>query len=96
MKTYQKRPGVLLLNVCDEDILAATRKARDYCPYVTHLNASAAVFWRLLDQENTLTGLTRLAAKKLQKEEKALLFPVMTFLGKMSQNGYLIVKDEEE
>ena len=42
MKQFKRRPEVELLEISGEYLLAATRNARAYCPYVTQINESAA------------------------------------------------------
>ena len=93
MKTYRRRPGVELLEVCGEYLLAAGGEARGKCAYVTQINASAASFWRVLEGRKSVTELARLAAEEQGKGEKELLLPCIVFVSKMGASGHLI---EEE
>lgn len=95
MKVYKKRPGVVLLHVCNEYLLVSTKDARDYCPYVTQINEPAAEYWELLEDANTIQGLCKRASEKYGKEEKAFLLPALTFMGKLSKAGYLIAEDAQ-
>ena len=94
MKRYERRPGVVLVEVCGEPLLVATGDAREKCPYVTRLNSAAAAYWRCLKQPYTLSELVKAAAEELGQDGKTVLIPAMTFLGKMSKAGYIITMEE--
>lgn len=70
MKQFKRRPEVELLEISGEYLLAATRNARAYCPYVTQINESAASYWKLLDRPYSIDELTERAAEVFQKEKK--------------------------
>ena len=93
MKSYKRRPGVVLLEVCGESLLVSTGEARGQCPYVTHINAAAARFWTLLESEMSVQELTRAAAQEQGAEEKAVLLPALAFLSKMEKSGYVIAEE---
>ena len=62
--THNIQPGVILVQVCGEHLLVATREARGKCPYVKQLNATGAYFWTLLAQNMTLGEMTQAAAQR--------------------------------
>ena len=93
-KTYQRRPGVCLLEICGEYLLVAQRSVEGDCPYVSQINESAAFFWRTLDREMDLQQLIQAASREKQTKPEALLLPALAFLGKMEKKGYLIGKQQ--
>ena len=44
MKQMKIRPGVVLLSVCDEHLLVATREARRAVAYVRQINGAGAFY----------------------------------------------------
>ena len=96
MKQFKRRPEVELLEISGEYLLAATRNARAYCPYVTQINESAASYWKLLDRPYSIDELTERAAEVFQKEKKDLLLPILLFIRKLQKSGYLIGEDEND
>ena len=90
MRVFRKQEDVVLVEVCGEQLLVATGQARDLCPFVTQLNASAAAFWRVLEGEMSLQSLVDAAAHAQGTEPKSLLLPGMVFVAKA---GYLVAED---
>ena len=95
MKTLKRCPDVELVEICGEYLLIATREARDVCPYVSQINESAAIFWKLLDKPRTVNELIECAVTLSGKEKKQLFFPVLAFVDKFCKSGHLIEEDKE-
>ena len=95
MKKFKRRPHVELLEICGEYLLVATEDARDVCPYVSQINASAAEFWKLLDGWQSVNEFVELIVQATGKEAKQVLLPVLAFLGKMEKSGYLLEEEVE-
>lgn len=93
MKQYKIRPGVVLLEVCDEYLLVATRDARDTCPYLTQISEETAVLWRLLEQEGHAPVLIRSFGEQLGLEPKVCFLRVTGMLSKLVKAGYVLAED---
>lgn len=93
MKQYKIRPGVVLLEVCGEHLLVATRDARDTCPYLTQISDDTAVLWQLLDQESRAPALTRAFSEKLGLEPKDCFLRFTGILSKLIKTGYVLAED---
>lgn len=89
MKKYKRRPGVVLLRICGEYLLVATKDARDLCPYVTQINNSAATYWDLFDDIYSINDYIGHVAQSLNKEKKEVMLQVLVFVEKMEKSGYL-------
>lgn len=83
----------MLLQVADEYLLAATREAREFCPYVTQINASAAAYWRIFEETGSMTEILTRASEVFDKPKEDILLPALAFIKKMSKSGYLLVEE---
>ena len=93
MKTYRRRPGVELLEICGEHLLVAAGEARGLCPYVTQINDSGASLWKILDSSMGVPLLAERFARDQGKSTKEVLLSCIVFVSKFTKMGYLI---EEE
>ena len=93
MKQYKIRPGVVLLEVCGEHLLVATRDARETCPYLNQISEEAVVLWRLLDQEGRAPALIRSCGEQLGMEPKDCFLRVTGMLSKLVKAGYVLAED---
>ncbi len=93
MKQYKIRPGVVLLEVCGEHLLVATRDARETCPYLPQLSEEAAVLCHLLEQEGRVPVLTRAFSEQLGMEPKDCFLRVTGMLSKLVKAGYVLAED---
>lgn len=96
MKQAKIRPGVVLLSVCDEHLLVATREARDAVPYVQQINGPAAYYWKLLESNTELKDMVDLAAAHFDMPKIKALIAVNGFLKKLADAGYITIEDEED
>ena len=90
---YKVRPGIVLISVCDEHILVATREAREYCPYVQQINAAAAYYWKLLEDGIEKKVILEKASEHFSMSKINVLINLNTFMDKLADAGYLIKED---
>lgn len=90
MKVFSKRPGVELLTVCGEYLLAATGEARGACPYISQISASAAEFWSAMEGTMSAPELADRVARSRGKSGKDLVVQSILFVSKMAKSGYLL------
>ena len=93
MTRYKIRPGVVLAQVCGENLLVATRPARGKCPYVRQLNSTGAYFWSLLEQNMGEEQMLQAARVHYQAEPERLRSSLPPFLAGLAQQGYLIPEE---
>lgn len=93
MKKAKIRPGVVLISVCDEHILVATREARKKVPYVRQINGAGGFYWRLLEKELEPKEIIRQAATRYRMSDKQAAAAIMSFMKKLYEAGYLIFED---
>ena len=48
MVKYRTRPGVVLTDICGENVLVSASSLAGLCPYVTQINDSSVFLWKLL------------------------------------------------
>lgn len=93
MTQYKIQPGIVLVQVCGEQMLVATRAARGKCPYVKQLNATGAYFWTLLEQRLETEEMVQTASVHYQVEPERIRPGLLQFLENLRQNGYLLAED---
>ena len=96
MKQIKIRPGVVLLSVCDEHLLVATREARDAVPYVQQINGAAAYYWKLLEENMPLKDVTDKVAEHFNMPKINALVAVNNFISRIKDAGYVMFEDQEE
>ncbi len=92
---YKTRNGVLLTEVCGEYLLVATKSARQFCPFVTVLNESAAFVWHRLEPGATLPELEAAVAEEYEigdpDEARRML---LAMLEDLENKGYLLREEQ--
>lgn len=96
MKQVKTLPGVVLISVCDEHLLVATREARKTVPYVRQINSAGGFYWSLLEKGIDPNEIIRQAAVKYQIPGKQAAAMVVSFVNKLYKAGYVTVQDVEE
>ena len=96
MKQVRIRPGVVLLSVCDEHLLVATREARQTVTYVRQVNSAGAFYWKLLEEGRDPGEIIQQAALRYQMTVEQATAAVMSFMRRLYQAGYLIIEDVED
>ena len=92
---YKIRPGVVMVRICDVDILTATREVWNQCPAVRPLPRMWAFVLFLMEQgrnsEEALAGL----AKVLKKPREELERQYESVFAKLYEEGFLVPAEEE-
>ncbi|MDD7651244.1 MAG: PqqD family protein [Candidatus Faecousia sp.] len=84
------QPGVVLVQVCGESMLVATRLARGKCPYVKQMNPTGAFFWSLLEQGMDAEEMILAASEAYGVPPERVRPGLMQFLEELRKNGYLL------
>ena len=93
MKQVKISPGVVLVSVCGEYILVATREAREKVPYVQQINSAAAFYWEQLQKGLEPQDIARQAASKYHMSGRQAAGAVIDCLKKLHQRGYITIED---
>ena len=100
MKKYKAREGIVLAEVCDQFILAASKEAREFCPYTILINETSAYIWKKLDNKGEYLSedqLLKEVAQEYQIEDEAYVRETISnFLEDMIKRGYIIVMEEND
>lgn len=96
MKQIKIRPGVVLISVCDEHLLIATRDAREAVPYVQQINGAAGYYWKLLEEKADVKTIIDRAAEHYDMPKIKALIAVNNFINKLKELGYILAEEQEE
>jgi len=87
---YQVRKGIVLQNVCRENLLIATGEAKGVCPDVKQINAGGAYYWKLLCQGTEPEKMLELAAAEYHTDTETLRPGLERFLKVLVERNYLL------
>ena len=94
MKVYKQRKGIVFTETCGQYLLAASKEAREYCPYVMQINETAAFFWKYLTEGVTARQLQEALVNEYEiLEEGQVEDEIRVFLEQLTQKGYLLQSD---
>lgn len=96
MMRYRTRSGIVLLEIQGTYLLAAERRAKQYCPYVTELNETGAAIFELYSDFHTTDEIAELMKKEYEIEDPALLEKdIVRFTEELYRKGYLVQKENQ-
>lgn len=90
MNNIKVRSGVVLLHAGGEFLLVADSEARKICPYVRQINAAAAYYWRLFEQNMSFAEISACSCAKFNVSEGQQMVNIMRFVHKFMEAGYLV------
>lgn len=95
--TYRPRPGIVMIDVCGEKILAAERRLWAECPQIRVLKGPGVMLWDALDKgEEKLKAVVTLISMFSHSSSEEVWQRVDDFLQTLYNDGYLIRAKEEE
>ncbi len=93
MTRYKTRPGVVLTSIAGQHVLVAAKPARQFCPYTSQINETAAFCWRILEQGADADELlTKLAEEYEIEDRTAAREDLNELLEQLRNANYLIEK----
>ena len=96
MERYKARSGLVLVTVCGESLLVATKALWNLCPFMTSLNESSAFLWTRLQEGATEEELLAAVAEEYEVEDPAALRKgIRDFLKKMQDIQVLQSQEEQ-
>ena len=91
MKQLKTRPGVVLTTIAGQYYLVAAKEAREFCPYTSQINETAAFCWRMLENE---VDFDSMFSKLLEEYEidnpDAARIDLEELLAQLQEANYLI------
>lgn len=96
MKKIVLTDGIVLLNVCDEYLLVATKEARGKAPYLQHINEASACYWQMLEEGMDAKEMAKAASREFQLHPQKAIQSIQLFLKQMMQKGYLTIVEVED
>ncbi len=96
MRKVKICPGIVMISVCDEHLLVATKEARKTVPYVQQINSAAAYYWKLLENKTEIKDIVEKAAEHFNMPKIKALITVNNFINKLEESGYITFEEQEE
>ena len=90
---YRTRPGIVLLNICDSHVLAATRAAWDDCPHLRPIPTLWSICWALMEQGKTSEEALRFQIEFFHLPEDKLRAKLAPMFEILSREGFLIPEE---
>ncbi len=88
--TYIRRKGIVLLHVCEADLMVATRQVWEECPPVRPVPRIWAVIWKMMEDGKSDEEIITSFSSMLTRPEKEVRERFITIFEKMADEGYLI------
>ena len=81
--------------VCGKPLLAATLKARRYCPYLTELNESSLFVLKMIEKELDIDEMAKNVSVHYQIDEDSAAASLTKYLETLQSSGFILpLKDE--
>ena len=93
---YRIRPGIVLLRICDVDMLVAKREVWEECPHIRPLPKLWGLCWFMMEKgrtSNEVVGAFVRMFGHTENEEKERLRKIFE---KLYEEGYLIPVEENK
>ena len=92
---YKTRKGIVMTSVCGQYILVSAKMAREHCPYITQINVTTAICWKLLEEGSTADELAQHILKEFEVEDTSRIKgDISGLLEQLLEGGYIIETDE--
>ena len=97
MKRYKARDGLVLAQVCGEQLLVSAGALRELCPFVTVLNETSAFLWGRLKDGATSEELLQAVKEEYEVDDPAAIRGVIKdFLRQMQELNYVLTEEQGE
>ena len=93
---YKIRPGVELIQVCDQHILVATREVWSECARVRPIPKLWAGCWNIMKNDKTDRDVVRTFTDLLRRPEEELSQRLGVIFTALAKDGFLIEVPDEE
>ena len=95
MSEYRIRDGVVLLNICGQDLLVSTIACRDKCPYVKRINESAAFYFKMMEQGMAIDDMAKATMEEYEVDDyEQILNDIEEYIALLQFGGYLLSDQE--
>lgn len=96
MVKYRTRPGVVLTDICGENVLVSASSLAGLCPYVTQINDSSVFLWKLLEKGADAQQLAAAVEEEFEVDDPAALRSVIDdFIKQMTDLNYLLPDEQK-
>jgi len=93
---YRMRDGLIIESVCGKPLLAATRKARRYCPYLTELNESSLFVVRMLEEGLDTEDMVIRVSERYEIDPEVAASSLGLCLATLQEQNYILPLEDEE
>ena len=93
---YKTRPGIVLLKICDVDVLAATRQTWEHCPAIRPIPRMWAGCWAVMQKGRTSEDVIDTFVRLFRRPEEEIRKRFDKIFTTLYEAGYLIPAEEEK
>ena len=94
--SYQTHPGIVLINICDTNLLVATRAHWEQFPVVRPIPKLWAACWKILESGKTEQDVIHAFASLLRKSENEVSARLKKIFETLAAEGLLIESEEKD
>jgi len=88
---YKVRPGIVLLKICDANLLVASRPLWEHCSRIRQISNLWASCWRIMEKDGkTDADAVRAFSSLLNKSESETRERLQSMFDTLAGEGYLI------
>lgn len=91
---YKMRPGVVLLNICDAHLLAATRTAWEACPRLRQVPTFWSICLALMTNEKTSEDAISSLVQMFHLPEEKLRAKLSPMFQTLESEGFLVAEED--
>jgi len=92
--SYKTNPGIVLINICDTNLLVATRAEWEHCPVIRPIPKLWAACWKIMENGKTDSDVVQAFASLLRKPESDVRTRLNKIFETLSSEGLLIESEE--
>ena len=90
---YRPRKGIILLNICDANLLVPLREASDVCKGIASLSVFESMVWKKLETGGNMDNIILLFSKLTSKSEDEIQTRLNRFVTNLYEKGFLVIAD---
>ena len=90
---YKTRKGIILLKICDANLLVPLREASDVCREIASISVFESMIWKKLETGGSMDNIILLFSKLTAKSEDEIRKKVERFISDLYEKGFLVNAD---
>lgn len=90
---YKPRKGIILLKICDANLLVPLREASDVCREIASISVFESMVWKKLETGESMDRIIMLFSKLTAKSEDDIQSRIDSFVTNLYEKGFLVNAD---